>query len=403
MSYRADFEQLAQAGIAVIGLTYSALPGVGDIFLESGIRNISVPDMTRFAPHPGRFTDDIPFLESYAAHVLSDIGSSYNFSLLPSRPLQGIPWASNPAGFWNATDHWQYTFLDSAPLRGSASVQYLSMYSNRTINSTASCRTPPFKITTEELLAQVDLIEENQTCFFPLIGLGLESIYYLTTLMKNDGIQTGSCGPGCANVKAIEPMTHASVNESNFKGANNTFFYDCNITVSADASDLAPVKGAIAAQAIALSGQVHPEFQSTKAPWNQYVGYNFGLPFGEPQNNSAIGMASMMSRFSIGVISAAAQTNPSKIVAGRLLVQGVRLQFDSRFGFDFILLLTGSVQTVLVICTTFVAGHMIMPGEVLLSRRATIQNRFVRLSDSRSIQKEKTMQPPFFENRLFAC
>ena len=79
------------------------------------MNNISIPDMAHFGPSTGRFineTNDNTFLEAFAAHVLGDTGSSYNFSMLPGEPLQGTPWAANPAGFWNATDHWEYIYLD---------------------------------------------------------------------------------------------------------------------------------------------------------------------------------------------------------------------------------------------------------------------------------------------------
>ncbi len=78
------------------------------------MNNISIPNMTHFPPTAGRFGASST-VESFAAHVLGDIGSSYNFSMLPKEPLDGTPWASSPAGFWNGTDHWEYNFLDFVP------------------------------------------------------------------------------------------------------------------------------------------------------------------------------------------------------------------------------------------------------------------------------------------------
>ena len=364
----------------MLGLTYSASPGIGDIYLEPGVNNISVPDMTYFAPTAGRFTRDTTFVESFAAHVLGNIGSSYNVSMLPKEPLEGTPWASNPAGFWNATDHWEYHFLDTAPSPATSSAQFLAVYSNRIVKSAATCTVPPYEVTVDGQLAFIRLLEDDRKVAFPAIAFGLESIYYLTTPMPDDGSSEGTCGPGCATVEVLEPAAGPPIDGSSFKGANHTFFYNCNITVSAAASDLPPLKAAQAAQAIALTGQIHPDFQDIDARLNQFVGYNLGLPFGEPQNNSIAGMASLISRFAIGVVSAAAQTNPPTFVQGRLPAQGVQLQFDSFLAFNLILLITGCLQLVLVITTAVTVSQTTIPDEVLLSHQEAIQNRFVRLS-----------------------
>lgn len=334
---------------------------------------MSIPDMTHFAPTVGRFTVDNTFLESFAAHVLGDIGSSYNFSNLPEEPFEGKPWASNPAGFWNGTDHWEYNFLDSAPSPGASGAQFLAIYSNRIVRSTGTCTIPPYQVAINGQLAVIHLLDANRTIKFPAVALGLGSIYYLTTPILDDGSSDGTCGSGCQNVKALEPATGPSVEGSNLA----YYFYDCNITVTATTPNLPPVKAAIAAQAIALSGQVHPELQGTDEPWNQFVSYNFGLPFGEPQNNSAAGMASQISRFAIGVISAAAHTNPPIFVPGSSPAQGVRLQFDAYWAFNLILISTGMLQTILVLITAVIVGRLVIPDEVLLSHQEAIQKRFV--------------------------
>lgn len=333
--------------------------------------------MTHFAPTAGRFSNDITFLESFAAHVLGDIGSSYNFSMLPKEPLEGTPWASNPAGFWNSTDHWEYTFLDSAPTPAASGARSLAIYSDRVVKSTATCAVPPYRVTFNGQLAAIHLLGENRTINFPVLAFGLESIYYLTTPLPGDESRDGTCGPGCANVKVVEPAAGPPVHGSSFRGSNGTYFYDCNITVSAARSDLSPIKAALAAQAIALSGQLHPEFLATDEHLNQFAAYNFGLPFGEPQNNSVTGMASLISRFAIGVISAAAQTNPPMFVQGSLPAQGVRLHFESFLGFNLILVTTGFVQLVLVLATAVIVRRLAIPDEILLSHQKPIQNRFL--------------------------
>lgn len=49
-AYNSNSIQLAQIGIAGLGLTYSAGPGPEDIYLGSAISNISIPSLERFTP-----------------------------------------------------------------------------------------------------------------------------------------------------------------------------------------------------------------------------------------------------------------------------------------------------------------------------------------------------------------
>lgn len=315
--------------------------------------------MTTFAPSIGRFNGGYN-VESFAAHVLGNIGSSYNISTLPKEPLEGIPWASHPTGFWNGTDHWEYIFLDSAPPPTSRS---LSIYTNRIVKSTGICKTPPYDLDLMDELASIHLLDGNQTVFFPKIALGQESIYYLTKPILLRGGRERSCGPGCSNVKVLEPQagppTEGSV-VGNPKSA--FFFYDCNVTISSSTNqDLSPENAAVAAQAIALSGQFHQEFSSLEDENTQYVSYNFGLPFGEAQNNSATGMASLISRFAIGVIAAAAQTNPPMFVQGGAPAQGVRLKLESSVWFHLILAGTGSLQLILVLFSSLAVSRLVSP------------------------------------------
>lgn len=343
------------------------------------MNDVSVPNMTHFAPNTGRFTNYFG-VESFAAHVLGNIGSSYNFSMLPDDPLTGTPWASNPAAFWNGTDHWAYVFLDSAPSVNTSGPNFLSVYTDRVVNSTGTCETPPYQMAADGDLAVIQLLKSNQTVIFPGVALGQESIYYLTTPVDPKS-SNGSCGPGCSNVKVLEPAAGPPVAGSISQGSNSThYYYDCNITLTSTTDDVSPLNKAIAAQAIALSGQIHPELRSIKEDDNEYVSYNFGLPFGEAQNNSATGMASLISRFAIGVIAAAAQTNPPMYIQGGQPAQGVRLEFESLLAFNLILGSIGLLQLVLVIVTAVVVSQIVIPQEIPLSHEEEIRKRFVSSS-----------------------
>lgn len=370
----------AQIGIAILGLTYSADPGPEDIYRAPSISNISVANMNSFSSNLGRFQNSRD--SSFAAHILGDVGSSYNFSSLPNEPLKDKPWGAYPNAFWNATDHWEYVFLDYAP--NLSRPNFLSIYTDRVVASSAVCTTPAWRYNTSGRVAIITADNSNETTIFPEIVFGLELVYYLTTPieLKNQNLSggNGSCGPGCSNVKVLEPATGPPVPGSITSDDGRLYYYDCNITVVSTSPDqiLPPRNGAIAAQAIALSGQIHSELVGQRhGGSNQYVAYAIDVPFGEPQNNSAVGMASLLSRFSIGVIAAAAQTNPPLTVQGTQPMQGVRLQLSSPRTFYLTLGLIGGLQLVLVIVTAILVRDLVIPEEVLMSHEEQIRKRFV--------------------------
>ena len=113
------------------------------MYLGSAISNISIPSLGRFTPENDRLGIDV-YGEPFAAHVLGDIEGSYNYSVLPEQKLDGSPWASNPAAFWNATGHWEYVSLNSTPSNYTNGPDVLSVYTDRIIRSSGVCTTPAY-------------------------------------------------------------------------------------------------------------------------------------------------------------------------------------------------------------------------------------------------------------------
>jgi hypothetical protein len=363
-----------------LSLTYSADPGSEDIYRAPSLSNVSIADVNSFTSALGRFQNSRD--DAFAAHVLGDVGGSYNFSKLPTEPLTNAPWASYPAAFWNATDHWEYVFLESAP--GFSNPNFLSIYTDRVVISSGVCKTPPWRYNISGQVAILTVDGSNETVIFPSVALGLEMVYYLTSPISyqdaNSAGGNGSCGPGCSNIKVIEVATGPPAAGSVVSNDGQYFYYDCNITVISAAPDqtLPPRNGAKAAQAIALSGQIHAELTGqSHGGTNEYVAYAIDVAFGEPQNNSATGMASLISRFAIGVIAAAAQTNPPLTVAGAEPMQGVRLKLSFPVTFYLILGLIGGLQLTLVIVTAILLRGLEIPEEILLSHEEEIRKRFV--------------------------
>ncbi|KAF2465234.1 uncharacterized protein BDR25DRAFT_346306 [Lindgomyces ingoldianus] len=361
---------IAQTGIATLSLTWSANPGQTNLFRDSSIGNMLVPNMSVYASHSGRFSDLHGALpELFAAHILGDIASSYNYSNLPSKPLKDRPEAFSPAVFWNASDHWQYNFLDSAPLKSgsassSADSSSISMYTEHTVNVSGVCQTPAFTLNSTERLQIITITNTGEIVFFPPLAGLQESIFYLTNPILDE--PRANCGPRCGVVKVIEAATGPPAPGSD-PSSKPFYYYDCNITVSAATTNLSDTNAIVAAQAIALSGQVHQGMLEIGRR-DQFMSYNNGLPFGESQNNSATGMADLISRFAIGVVAAAAQTNPKVVVQGHAPVQGVRLELEKPLVFNLILILTAAIHSVLFCSAAWFYSRLDVRKEAVLSQ-----------------------------------
>jgi hypothetical protein len=100
------------------------------------------------------------------------------------------------------------------------------------------------------------------------------------------------------------------------------------------------------------------------------------MTFGEPQNNSVVEMASLLSRFAIGVVAAAAETNPKAIVPGHAPAQGVRIQLRSPVLFSLILVSIGLIQSCLFVIAVKFGSRLEVPV-VAISQQDEIRKHFV--------------------------
>lgn len=383
-----------QAAIAVISLTFEAEPHVDDVYL-SGQGEVFVPDMSNFARGTGRFEFSRPFdldstLQSLGASILGDIGGSYNYSVLPSMPLAGEPLGKFPAAFWKAENHWEYHYLNSALDSASAGTNYLAVYSDRKVSSSAVCATPEYNTTIDR---NQSLIIINQTSgrdfTFDSVAAGLESNTFGTVpilrQLRTDvcgsrvGCGTGDCGPGCSTVHVLEPKSGEAVPGSYDNPNSFFFYYECNVTVSSDpppVSDLdnltfAPMLAAAAAQAIALTGLTSND---PNAPLSR--SYNWELPFGTPFNNSAPDMADLLARHAIGVVAAAASTNPRMAIQGQSPAQGVRLELQDPVAFAVIMGVTAGLQLLLLVIAVVLVGRIYIPESQEWITRDTLKQLY---------------------------
>lgn len=339
------------------------------MYQASGIGNLSIPDLTYFTPT----TDPLPqandqYGTAFNAHRFGEIGSSYKYSQLPETSIEGSPWASNPAAYWNATDHWVYISLNSTPSNFSNGPGPVSIYSNRVIKSSGICTLPSYSVSDSPNRTRFVMQESGEIVNFPpeILG-GAEGTWYRST---SSTFTDSACGLGCGNVKVVEASTGLPAPGS-YVGDKRIYFYDCNITVTIQEGipgGLSADQASTAARAIALSGALPGS--NMDGDWD-YVFYP--LSAGQAQYNSVTGMASQISRYAIGVVAAAAQINVPKTIQGRTPTQGLRLHLDNPLAYGMVLGFTAGVQLLLVVFTATMCRGIYIPDEMLLSRRETLK------------------------------
>ncbi len=81
----------------------------------------------------------------------------------------------------------------------------LSIYTNRIVKSTGKCKTPHFREFTRGNLETIYPHDGTKGVNFPSQAAGAEAIYYLTTPILSQNDSNVQCGPGCSDIKVLEP------------------------------------------------------------------------------------------------------------------------------------------------------------------------------------------------------
>ena len=288
---------------------------------------------------------------------------------------------STGADYFLADDQqsWIYVFLDSAPQ--SLGTKGTSVYTNRTINSTWNCQSWPVIQGGNGTVANLTVLQDASggqplNVTLPFVG-GTDQTTFLTTPHV-------TCGTGCSVVEAFE----ASLTQP--------WFYKCNITVGEvmnatlhPAHDVGPSLRNMASAAIALQGY---GLKSSVPGTTQYQVYPSESAYGQPQGGYNDGMGSLIARFSIGVVTAAAQySNQSQW----LTVPGLQPQIGNQLGVSswlYIYLILGllvGAQGVGFVVVAFWANRVLVKDESVFSIATLLRPIMERLGGSGNAAKGK--------------
>ncbi|KAF6820657.1 hypothetical protein CPLU01_12682 [Colletotrichum plurivorum] len=374
----------SQVGLAAIGLCYSTDTADKQALLVPG--NVTIPNMATIETEKVVKSNSTTLgAQEYTANSYGTVSLAYGTAEVSAAPLErAIYVASDPLMFCTE-GLCKYVFHETSTTSiTDKNANPVTVSTNRSINSTAVCQTWPV-ITggngTEPNITISLGNNANRTVDIPVRG-GTDQTTFMTR-SDND------CGVGCSTVTAFEASASAP------------WYYACNITVGEVANATRPeheVGGNLtdlAAAAIALQGfAVSSLVNDTNF---QYQMYPAESVFGVPMNGSVADMQAMLSRFAIGVVAIAAESNSDLTLEGTMPMKGTVLNVSHWNLIHMILLLTASLQLALGIAAALVANRVVVPdgGAVEIAqvmRAMAIRER--QANDLIACEKPSTLGPP---------
>lgn len=187
---------------------------------------------------------------------------------------------------------------------------------------------------------------EDQNVTIPFAGGTDQTTYFTNT--------TQDCGTGCSPVLAFE---------STDKGA---WYYECNVTVGAVTNatrpehELGEEVAMLASSAIALQGYGVSSLATNNI--TQFQSYPLESIFGSTANGNTAEMGDLLSRFTIGVIAAVAETNNKTTIHNvRAPEAGISMTVSHPVFVFMILVGVVGLQLVLEILVAIFANKVVQP------------------------------------------
>jgi len=268
---------------------------------------------------------------------------------------------------------WTFVFIDSSPSDpgfANAIGGPSAMYTNRTINSTASCRSYAVIAGGNGTFANLTVQEDSNGDLFKVtlpIVPGPDTTTYVT---KPDS----TCGEGCSIIDAFE-TSHTT-----------SWYYQCNITVGNVINGNLPEHEVgislrqMASAGIALQGY---GLNSQLPGSQQFQVYPSASPYGTPQNGNSNGMGSNIAIFAMGVVSMAAiYTTHAFNVTGFQPQIGNELKVDH---WNFVWMIMGlivGIQGASFVLTAFWANRVLVKDESVFSTARLLRPVLDKLADN---------------------
>ncbi|TVY47492.1 hypothetical protein LOCC1_G002250 [Lachnellula occidentalis] len=312
---------LAQAGVAVLSLTYSWDTDYSAVLKSDHPGNISVPNMDHFYPGPANKNPSEQD-EEYTAHAYGGLAWDFKVDDIVNAPKYGDIYNNSAAMFFQdySKNSLEYTFLNS-PATTQGGFDTFSMYSDRTINVTYNCES--HKVTANG----------NGTFSNITVGDGIGEVIVSHAVEESTSFFTNMPDNGTYLLNnQCDDNDRCSIVEAFEASATNPWYYKCNITVGKTTNDfsndswVSDDMAFLAASSIAQIGYTDETGQEVQI-------YPNGSHWGLPLHGNATDMGMTMSTFAIGAIGGASMYNPTKITQGIVPSQGSKLDVGHQYFF----------------------------------------------------------------------
>ena len=268
---------------------------------------------------------------------------------------------------------WKFVFIDSSPSDPgyvNATGGPSAVYTNRTINSTSSCRSYAVIAGGNGTFANLTVQEDSNGDSFNVTLAIVPGPDITTYVTKPDS----TCGEGCSIIDAFE-TSHTT-----------SWYYQCNITVGNVINGSLPEHEVgislrqMASAGIALQGY---GLNSQLPGSQQFQVYPSASPYGIPKNGDANGMGSNIAMFAMGVVSMAAiYTTHAFNVTGNQPQIGNELKVDH---WNFVWMIMGlivGIQGASFVLTAFWANRVLVKDESVFSTARLLRPVLDKLADN---------------------
>ncbi|TKW55968.1 hypothetical protein CTA1_11352 [Colletotrichum tanaceti] len=345
----------SQVGLAAIGLCYSTETADKRALLVPG--NVSIANMdTIETAKIVQSKSNALGAQQYTANSYGTISLAYDTaSVDKAPPARAIFVPSDPLMFCS-DEYCKYVFHEtSQESLADLNSNPVTVATDRSINATTRCTAWPVTAGGNGTSTNITVATENDGRF--VIGVPVRGGTDQTTFMTRSA-SAYACGPGCATVTAFEASDAAP------------WYYACNITVGEVANATRPEHRvgsnltALAAAAVALQGYAASSLAdatTTRTTGFQYQTYPAESVFGTPKGGGTRAMEAMLSRFAIGVVAVAAESNEERVVEGAMPIKGTKLSVSHWDLIHVILTLTAALQLALGVAAALVANRVVVP------------------------------------------
>ncbi|KAL8831014.1 MAG: hypothetical protein Q9191_001110 [Dirinaria sp. TL-2023a] len=395
----ADMIKLAQASIALLGLTYSMDGGTDSANIITSTGMVNVPLLNCYYDNglcatrpkaPAEIVQNVA--HSYGEITRGQLRCPYTRDI----DIRAAP--QNCTYFYNTADpEFAFRYSEYNPKDDARAYPYLT---GRIIKTSASdCYQYEMTNSSFHKIDSPDGLQDtwvlpfhnetyNGSIPIPRSNAAFDSTTYVyneTSVPQN--LTMSSCGPRCISLYAFRSYGTATKRPS--------VMFKCSVMVGEvsnavnDTQQLPDMNARLAAASIALTGRYTNPYKSNIPDWQQYQLYPYGS-YWETQDLDAATVGSRMSEFAIGSLAAMANLNPQTQIRGTLPMLGYQLSVEWKY---VIALAAGiaSVHCLLVALMLWISRPVIVGVDSNLATARMLKGLVEKLGDGGGLLDDREM------------